>query len=197
MDPRHLDRRAFVASLGSVGAVWLLADAADRAHAMQHAVEQRGAQQPRLSFFSREQAVEIEAVVSRIIPSDATPGAREAGVVYFIDRGLATWAREQQPMVTEGLAKLGKDVEAKYPGESRFSALGTDRQDEVLKSIQDTPFFGVMRFATIAGMFALPAHGGNRDFVGWKLIGHDTVLDFKPPFGWYDQPANRRRLLGE
>ena len=38
-------------------------------------------------------AAEIEAIAARIIPSDATPGAREAGVVYFIDRALSTRPR--------------------------------------------------------------------------------------------------------
>ena len=45
-------------------------------------------------------------------------------------------------------------------------------------------------------MFALPMHGGNKDFIGWKLMGQDLESEFKPPFGWYDRPANRRALLG-
>ena len=35
-------------------------------------------------------------------------------------------------------------------------------------------------------MFASPAHGGNDSKVGWKLIGFDDTLNFKPPFGYYD-----------
>lgn len=189
-------RREFVATVGSIGAVWLLADAAERSEAVAHAAHQVAQAQPTLAVLTREQAAEVEAFASRIIPSDDTPGAREAGVVYFIDRALATWAKEQRPAFNEGLQKLSRDVGAKFRGQTRLSALTPAQQDEVLKSIEQTPFFGQMRFATLAGMFSLPSHGGNRDFVGWKLVGQGEAMEFRAPFGWYDQPANRRSLLG-
>ena len=189
-------RREFVATVGSIGAVWLLADTAERSEAMAHAAHQLTQAQPTLTVLTREQAAEIEAFASRIIPTDDTPGAREAGVVYFIDRGLSTWAQGQRPMVMEGLAKLGRDVDARFRGQSKLSALTPQQQDEVLKSIEQTPFFGMMRFATLAGMFSLPTHGGNKDFIGWKLIGQAEAMEFRSPYGWYDLPANRRTLLG-
>jgi gluconate 2-dehydrogenase gamma chain len=194
--PDPLSRRDFVATVGSLGAVWLLADASDRQEAVRHAAHQATQSQPSFSVFTREQAAEVEAIASRIIPTDDTPGAREAGVVYFIDRGLATWAKGQQAVFMEGLSKLPRDVEAKYAGQARFSALTPAQQDEVLRSIEKSDFFGAMRFATLAGMFSLPSHGGNRDFAGWKLMGQDNALEFKPPYGWYDIPANRRAMLG-
>lgn len=191
-----LSRRDFVATVGSIGAVWLLADATERGDAVAHAAHQVSQAQPTLTVFTREQAAEVEAFASRIIPSDGTPGAREAGVVYFIDRGLSTWAKDQRPQFMEGLTKLQRDVGARFRGQTRLSALTEAQQDEVLRSIENTPFFGNMRFATLSGMFSLPSHGGNRDFVGWKLVGQESALEFKAPFGWYDQPANRRALLG-
>ena len=33
-------------------------------------------------------------------------------------------------------------------------------------------FFDSLRNHTIEGMFSDPAHGGNRDLVGWKLLGY-------------------------
>ena len=189
-------RREFVATVGSIGAVWLLADAAERSEAMAHAAHEVSQAQPTLSVLTREQATEVEAFASRIIPTDDTPGAREAGVVYFIDRGLSSWAKDQRPLFNEGLAKLSRDVAAKFRGQTKLSALTPAQQDEVLKSIERTDFFGVMRFATIAGMFSLPTQGGNKDFVGWKLVGQAPAMEFKAPFSWYDQPANRRALLG-
>jgi gluconate 2-dehydrogenase gamma chain len=190
-----LSRRDFVTSVGGLGAAWLLVDVTERRDAMEHALHQMEAPQPTLAFLTHEQAAEVEAFTSRIIPTDDTPGAREAGVVYFIDRALTTFAKDQQPAFTEGITRLAKDVEAKFPGQSRLAALTAAQQDDVLKSIEQTPFFGMMRFATLSGMFALPSYGGNRNFIGWNLMGHDTVLDFKPPFGWYDRPANRRAQL--
>jgi gluconate 2-dehydrogenase gamma chain len=189
-------RRDFVATVGSLGAVWLFADMNQRSEAVAHAAHQLQQARPTLTVLTAEQAAEIEAFASRIIPTDATPGAREAGVVYFIDRGLSTWAEGQKPAFTEGLDKLQRDVEAKFRGQTRLSALTPAQQDEVLKSIEQTPFFGLMRFATIAGMFSLPTHGGNKDFVGWQLVGQDQAMEFRAPFGWYDRPANRRSLLG-
>ncbi len=189
-------RREFVATVGSLGAVWLLAGDRERTEAMAHAAHQVTQAQPALSVLTREEATELDALASRIIPSDDTPGAREAGVVYFIDRALATWSKEQVPQFREGVARLSKDVEAKFSGQTKLSALTPAQQDEVIKSIEQTPFFGLMRFATIAGMFSLPSWGGNRDFVGWKLLGQEGAMEYKAPFGWYDQPANRRALMG-
>jgi hypothetical protein len=36
-------------------------------------------------------------------------------------------------------------------------------------------------------MFALPKYGGNRDHVGWQLIGFPDQHIFQPPFGYYDR----------
>ena len=36
-------------------------------------------------------------------------------------------------------------------------------------------------------MFSMPAYGGNRDGVGWKLIGFDDQHAFQSPFGHYDR----------
>ena len=194
--PDAFSRRDFVATVGSLGAVWLLADTEERADAVRHASHQLQQTQPSISTLTQAQATELEPFASRIIPTDETPGAREAGVIYFIDRALSTFAKDQLPAFTEGLAKLERDVSAKVPGQTRLSALTPAQQDDVLKSIEQTPFFGQMRFASLAGFFSLPTYGGNKDFVGWKLVGQESAMEFRAPFGWYDQPANRRSLLG-
>lgn len=194
--PDQFSRRDFVATVGSFGALWLLADVADRSEAMAHAVHQATQAQPTLQHFTREQANELDALTSRIFPTDDTPGAREAGVVYFIDRAMVTWAKEAQKEMAEGLTKLEKDVGAKFRGQTKLSALTPAQQDQVIKSIDKTPFFFTIRFATLAGMFSLPSYGGNKDFVGWKLVGQVEALEFTPPFSWYDTPANRRAIMG-
>lgn len=135
-------------------------------------------------------------MAARIIPTDETPGAREAGVIWFIDQSLTGFAVDQQEFYTEELVKLEAAVAAAYPGERRFAELADDQQDAILTAMQDTPFFGAVHFATIAGMFALPKYGGNADYLGWQLIGQENVHEFTPPFGWYDHPDNQRTLLG-
>jgi hypothetical protein len=44
-----------------------------------------------------------------------------------------------------------------------------------------------VRFLTILGLLALPRYGGNRDEIGWKLIGFNDAHAFNPPFGYYDR----------
>ena len=63
-------------------------------HARQAAAQSTGAY--KFEFFTPEEAAEVEAIAARIIPTDETPGAREAGVIYFIDRALVTFA-ERRP----------------------------------------------------------------------------------------------------
>jgi gluconate 2-dehydrogenase gamma chain len=191
-----ITRRDFVATLGSLGSLWLLADPRERMAAVEHAQGQATAAQHRFLFLTAEQAADVDAIASRIIPSDGTPGAHEAGVVFFVDKSLTTWAKPQQSAVSDGLKKLAEDVAAKYPGQARFAALTTAQQDEMLKSMEQTPFFGAMRFVTIAGTLSLPEYGGNKNWVGWTLVGEPPVADYHPPFSWYDRAENRKALLG-
>lgn len=195
-----LSRREFV-SVSTLGAAWVAAASACREETKvvseTHAPMPDAPQPPQqLVHFTPEQAAEIEAMTARIIPTDETPGAKEAGVVYFIDRSLTTFAADQKPLFADGLAKLGKDVARTHKGQTKFSALTPEQQDEMLRKMEKTDFFGAVRFATVAGMFALPKYGGNHDWIGWKLIGREPVFEFAPPFGWYDRPENQRALLG-
>jgi gluconate 2-dehydrogenase gamma chain len=192
VDQSEITRRGFLATVGSVGGLWLIADRLELGKAIEHAHAQAASPQPALGFFTSDQAAEIEAIASRIIPTDNTPGAREAGVVYFIDKALTTFAKGQQSVVTDGLKRLPADVRRKVRGQTKLAALTPAQQDEVLRAIERTPFFEVMKFATVAGMLSLPSYGGNRDYIGWTLVGQDHVQDYKPPFGWYDDPRNRR-----
>jgi len=205
--PPDVSRRDFVTALGAVWISGSLACARDATRESPDSAAappslanghmddgEAGAQT--LSHFSAVQGAEIEAVASRIIPSDDGPGAKEAGCVYFIDKGLMTFAKDQAKTVDEGLVALSTSVAKAHKGETRFSALTTSQQDAMLRGMEKTPFFGILRFATIAGFLALPKYGGNRDFVGWKYIGQDHVAEYKPPFGWYDRPENQMALLG-
>jgi hypothetical protein len=56
-----------------------------------------GLPQRRWRFFSDDEAALVEAVTEQIIPADQDPGAKEAGVVYFIDKQLAgRYAKHQE-----------------------------------------------------------------------------------------------------
>ena len=191
LDPAS--RRAFLRVAGSTGAAWLLADAALIRDAFAHAVRQRGRPDARFESLASGMAEDLEAVVARIIPSDGSPGAREAGVIHFIDRSLTTFAADQKPLMEEGVADLNGRAATRWPGTASFAALTPERQDEMLREIETTGFFQAVRFATLAGMFADPSWGGNRDHAGWTLIGHDHQPFYQPPFGWYDADVGGRR----
>jgi hypothetical protein len=39
---------------------------------------------------------------------------------------------------------------------------------------------------TLYGFLGNSSYGGNRDNVGWKLIGFEDRMAYQPPFGYYD-----------
>src|SRR5881296_402473 len=94
-------------------------------------------------------AASTTAFAAQIFPTDDTPGAREARVVNFMDRSLATWAAQQREPLIHGLDELNGEVERRWPGTKRFANLAPDRQLELLGSQEQTPFFQQMRFATL------------------------------------------------
>jgi gluconate 2-dehydrogenase gamma chain len=157
--------------------------------------------------------VQIDALSARIIPTDDTPGAREAGVVYFIDRALVTFGIGDQQKYREGLAELQSAVREKFTGVEKFSAATPMQQDELLHAMEPTQdekaprrrrvntaqtFLEALRVASISGFLIDPEAGlGNRGGVGWKVIGREPAHSFQPPFGYYDkdypgwQPASK------
>lgn len=133
---------------------------------------------------SAPDAEDLEAIAARILPSDDSTGAREAGVIHFIDGALADYEAGALGLVRESLAELRRDLRSEY-GAASFAALDEARQIAVLEAIEDTSFFETVRYLTVAGMFSHPDHGGNRNRIGWELIGFDQQ-PAPPPFGHYD-----------
>jgi Gluconate 2-dehydrogenase subunit 3 len=184
-----LSRRRFVLSSASgISAAWVathwpaILAAADHAHRAAQA-----ASPPKLAVLTTEQATEIEAIASQIIPTDDGPGAREAGVIYFIDRALKTFASSQNGAVADGIAQVQEKTKELFPGVTKFSAASSEQQIAVLKAMENTPAFRLFRFHTVCGFLADPSRGGNRNEIGWKLIGFDSSHTFQPPFGYYDK----------
>ncbi|MED4601972.1 gluconate 2-dehydrogenase subunit 3 family protein [Paenibacillus validus] len=114
-------------------------------------------------FFDQHEWETIEAASARIIPTDHDPGAREAGVVRFIDRYISgidyiyasadgsgflqiegreadAWREriaEMQETYREGIRKLDKISQEKFG--TAFKDLNEDQQDEVLVTISGRP----------------------------------------------------------
>jgi gluconate 2-dehydrogenase gamma chain len=181
-------RRSFLAgSATGLSSVWLASQWPGILAAQEHAQKVARSGKPgKLGFFSEEQAAEVESVAAQIIPTDETPGAREAGCLYFIDRALTTFDREQQPVYTQGLETLQAKTRELVPNAGKFSGLTAAQQIQVLKAIETTPFFAQIRLHTITGFVANPEYGGNQDKIGWNLIGFESKFHYAAPFGYYD-----------
>ena len=189
--PNIEDRRAFLRVAAAAGVAWAGADLFHVEEALAWAAEQVQSD-GELKTFTRPEADVVEAMTSRILPSvDGRPGAREAGVLYFIDRALSTFNVGEKKHYLDGIADLNRRTARKWKGMSSFAALTAAQQDQILKAIEKTDFFQAVRFDTICGTFALPSWGGNRDHAGWRLIGLTHQPAFQPPFGYYDAEARK------
>ena len=84
----------------------------------------------KFKFFTPYQATVIEEVTSLIIPSDNSPGAREAGVVFVIDNSMSENNR-LQTLYLQGIEWL--DLMSKMlSGENSFLDLNQDEMIEIL-----------------------------------------------------------------
>jgi len=155
-------------------------------------------------FFSAAEVAFVDAAVARLIPADELgPGAKEAGVTYFIDQqlfgGWGTMAKMyRQGPHAEGTPQQGYQSpltpqeifrvairEINHRLGKPFEKLAAKEQDEVLKNLEESKlaleavpsrfFFNMLLDSTIEGFFSDPIYGGNRDKVGWKLVGFPGV----------------------
>ncbi len=185
MSEIQLSRRAFLRQTGIAARNSLIVLSLPVIMSSSAAASEAMVENSAFTILGSEEAREFAAIAARIIPTDETPGATEAGVIYFIDNILGTSRTEALEPMRAGLASLQASAQSTY-GSASFSALTPEQQDALLVSIEETEFFGTMRYMTIAGMFSLPEYGGNRDYAGWKLIGFEHKHVWSPPFGFYD-----------
>jgi hypothetical protein len=123
----------------------------------------------------------LEAIVARLIPSDeAGPGALEAGAARYIDRALGDALAAHRSAYSDGLAAVERYALASAG--KPFTELDVTARDGVLRDIERntatgfTPsaaaFFELVLGHTLEGTFGDPYYGGNRDFVGWAMLGY-------------------------
>lgn len=145
------------------------------------------------------------------LPGEATQGDQSA--LPMADRfrlGILGMERYAKQTYGSGFAQLNpdqqdrilQDMEAGTPDTFGSAAIvaapttlassGTEAAIEIggTAEVGAKAFFELLLTYTIAGFFADPVHGGNRDMVGWKLIGFpgaqmsyaDQILDYGVPF---------------
>lgn len=189
MDPARASRRHFLLFSGTAfSSAWLAAHWPGIAAAAEHASHMASAGAPaRLEFLNAGDAADVDSIAAQILPGGATPGAREAGAVYFIDRALATFFSERAPAFRAGLADFQAEFHHAHAAAESFAKAGDAEQLAFLHSIDHTPFFESLRVLTILGTLTASKYGGNRDGLGWKMMGFEDQHVFEPPFGDYDR----------
>jgi gluconate 2-dehydrogenase gamma chain len=180
------------------------------------------------TFFDPHQRATLQAAMARIIPTDDTPGATEAGTIDFLDRYLSgidyiyakpdgsgfeqlsgkraeAW-RQRIDVVRERYVTGVRDLDerARAAHDADFVDLAPEQQDEVLRDLErpdqeqeteleqarvtlygapvepalqqtsaevDLGFVPLLALHTRQAFYADPIYGGNRNRVGWDVIG--------------------------
>ena len=139
------------------------------------------------SILTREESEILDALADQIIPPDDYAGGSEAGVTNYIDRQLAGFYGEHVPMYKACLKALDKTCIEVYG--KRFTALGFERQFEYLTDIESekhneadwdgyraSSFFGILRDHCLQGYYGSPRHGGNKNYVSYRMMKLDYPL---------------------
>jgi gluconate 2-dehydrogenase gamma chain len=138
----------------------------------------------RWRFLNEEEITLLDAVVEQLIPTDDFPGGRWANVSNFIDKQLDTYYRKHQTVYREGLVALQETV-IRMKGK-KFEELSYADQTAILEKMEAgeftedywknhpaANFFDMVRQHSLQGYYGSPAHGGNRDYVSYRMMGLD------------------------
>ncbi len=133
-------RRDFLRATGGViGAAWIGVQWTDIAAAAEHAHEAAaGSVDHEFKVLTPAQARDVEAIASQIVPSGNTPGAREAGAVYFIDHVNAGIYARNAPEFLAGLDAFQQEFAKSHAGAGQFADLDAAAQLAYLKTVERT-----------------------------------------------------------
>ncbi len=124
--------------------------------------------------------------------------------MYFADYVLTAINPEQQKDFRGALAALHAATLKAQPGAASFASLSSEKQIAVMKAMdkaagagngiaaesglggKDAEAFAGLRAMVLTGTFCDPSLHGNRDKIGWNLIGFNDQAYWAPPFGYYD-----------
>jgi gluconate 2-dehydrogenase gamma chain len=154
-------------------------------------------------FFDGAEKRFLEAAVDRLIPPDERwPGARQAGVVNYINLQMAgAWGRgellyrhgpfragtpsqgfqlEYTPAelfrrsisaINAHFTKQGKVFEQLPPAEQDSYLTSLEKGGIDLDGVPCNVFFELLLKHTVEGFFSDPIYGGNKNKVGWQMVG--------------------------
>lgn len=176
----RFSRRVFIQRLTFFGGGVVLVGAACKRDAAAPLKTPDGdAGSPLLTFTEEELAI-VSAACERMIPRDQDPGALDAQVPVYIDRMLQTpEMRKVRLEFLAGVAALERRSHRMF--KKGFAQAAPAEQDDLLGLFKDSPqgtgeahWFELLTVLTLEGLLGDPSYGGNKDRVGWALVGFGT-----------------------
>lgn len=135
-------------------------------------------------FFTEQEAKTVIAFAEQIIPTDKDPGATDANVINFIDKQLVGPYTRFQEMYRKGIPSLENSAQKLF--QKAFHELDFAVQTEFMMSMEkgklpeelwketsQTAFFNLMLDHTMQGFYGSPRHGGNVNYVSYKMMKLD------------------------
>ena len=134
-DQSDLSRRRVLQSTGTLTAASLLRIGTPALAAVTQAACTAREDAAAFTTLSTDEAADFAAIAARLIPTTDTPGATEAGVIYFYDRA---WGDELSGFLSpaRGFLQAINDELG-----TRFATLGEAEQDKALKANEKDPRF--------------------------------------------------------
>ena len=178
----RFSRRVFIHRLAFLGGGVVLIGPACKRHdspAPRAKSAAPAAPSPYQTFSETEFAI-LSAACERMIPRDEDPGAIDANVPQYIDRMLQTKElRKAKAEFVPGVLALNRRSRRRFGKD--FVDVTDAQRDDVLNQFKNSPadsaeahFFELLTVFTLEGLLGDPSYGGNKDRVGWALVGFET-----------------------
>lgn len=134
--------------------------------------------------FTQRELLTVKALMARLIPADAeSGGAVEACAHIYLDQALGAHHARHIETYRCGLAELDRLAQQA----EGFAALPPAKMDALITRMEKgelldskladggVTFFNLLRKHTLEGFLSDPVYGGNKDFMGWRVIGYNGV----------------------
>jgi len=135
-------------------------------------------------YLNEEEISILDAIAEQIIPTDDFPGGKWANVSNFIDKQLTSYYKSHQVDYRGGMAAFQKSV---FDGsKKKFEEHSFAEQKAVLEKMEageltgeywkehsSKSFFELLRQHCLQGFYGSPLHGGNREYVSYRMLGLD------------------------
>ena len=131
--------------------------------------------------FTNDEFAALSAACERVVPKDEDPGAIDAQVPQYIDRMLQSPdLRQMKDDFLAGVAALDRRSQRMF--KLGYAGATATQQDELLTLFKNSRpgtgeahFYELLVVLTLEGLLGDPSYGGNKNGVGWALVGFSMV----------------------